>query len=1004
MNEKHGPDQAAVASRRHDASPNAGRRSGGPDEGDEAMTIGGGGGGDDDDDNNLYQRWKAYIDSDDDYVEATVTSSTMSYNSDHTSASQRSLYSRSSLRSMEVQVDARLKHCPAEGHGVVDVSLQERIARKLVVREQQKKIQQQQQQLVQQQHEHSRRSSARPLPPGGGANSGSQREDAHKSTFSSDNDGAYSTSTTTPIIHNLSPDTAAKKSRLSSSSSPSSSSPGKKKKNLTYYQQELARLEERRGAVANNQHNHPPADVSSSSRRSRPSHDYDTKDSSQRSLTSSSMDEDILVMPRSNHGPSKTTMMRTSVGGGHVAHHNMMTTPTYSKTTRRPTSPPPPPPPTPTPTTALPHPANAFDWLLDTEQPSGEVASNGGSSLRSLYGRNRSGSSKRKVDFVLPSKEEEAAAATATAGSGKSNRGMVGVDDPSPPSHRLPVANRMHKENEELQPYDDNDADDNSNDYAYAVEIDFEQQERENKIRNRRWWRRCGGYGIVLSIIIVCAIIMARSSWSGRAELSTLHPREYIGIRERAERWLLPQHDDGSAASPPPPPHELEQVVDWLIFHDTVLPTDPHFYQRLILIGVYYSTHGESWHGNCGKPELNWCTIQVAGSSRTMEDEEEEEPTLQGRRPWLTAHEGTDECDWAGVGCDATGHVVELLLDDLVRDCEVVPFAWLRHLPFLRTMRLTKAGCETLPELSYRDGRHYRTLVFDDNALNARLPASWYTALPNMRELHLAGNFLTGSLSSDLGSLRAMKLLDLHGNRFNGTIPDVFDQLPSISHIMLNDNRFEGRIPPSLLQIGGTILTAGNQNNTTNISAIARLDVGENRLTGTIPPLARRTWNVLRFDYNQLTGTLPSSLVDQIDTVELDVSSNRLSGSLSAGFGQWQQATRLFFSNNAFTGKLPEEMGYLPLLQELALDRNSFDGSVPDTYCQRGGDQWDLPSIENVQADCLAAAATDVMVAGNNNDTDAPSKTAETPCACCRSCCYDGTGECQSMISKEGTA
>jgi hypothetical protein len=348
------------------------------------------------------------------------------------------------------------------------------------------------------------------------------------------------------------------------------------------------------------------------------------------------------------------------------------------------------------------------------------------------------------------------------------------------------------------------------------------------------------------------------------------------------------------------------------------------------------------------------------------------------------------------------GNVVELLLDNIVKDCDAVPLAWLSHLPFLRTIRLTHAGCETLPELSYRAGRHYRTVVLDHNDLTTRLPVGWFTALPNVRTLHLADNFLTGSLSSDLGRLRAIKGLDLHSNRFSGTIPDVFDQLKSIAHVLLNDNRFVGGIPPSLFQIGGIFVNQTYRN-------IAHVNVGENRLTGTIPPLSPNLWNTLRLNYNQLTGTLPPSLVDQRDMVELDVSSNRLTGSLSAGFGQWQKAIRLKFSNNGFWGKLPEEMGRLPLLEELTLDRNVFDGSVPDAWCQRG-DRWGLTSIEYLQADCLAESdMTNVDDKSTQPSNPLPNiekstTVAETPCACCNICCNSRTGECRNTIHRDNSA
>jgi hypothetical protein len=185
-----------------------------------------------------------------------------------------------------------------------------------------------------------------------------------------------------------------------------------------------------------------------------------------------------------------------------------------------------------------------------------------------------------------------------------------------------------------------------------------------------------------------------------------------------------------------------------------------------------------------------------------------------------------------------------------------------------------------------------------------------------------------------------------------------------------------------LLQIGGIYV---NQ----TVSAISNVDVGENRLTGTIPPLSTNIWNTLRFDNNQLSGTLPPSLVDRNDTVELDVSSNRLTGSLSASFGLWKRAVRLHFSNNGFRGTIPDSISRLPLLQELRLDRNSFTGNVSNALCER--EVSGLPDLDDLTADCLAGG-------GGDGETG---RVVETPCACCRTCCNDDTGECRKTTRRE---
>jgi hypothetical protein len=90
------------------------------------------------------------------------------------------------------------------------------------------------------------------------------------------------------------------------------------------------------------------------------------------------------------------------------------------------------------------------------------------------------------------------------------------------------------------------------------------------------------------------------------------------------------------------------------------------------------------------------------------------------------------------------------------------------------------------------------------------------------------------------------------------------------------------------------------------------LDVGHNRLVGTINPALFSTWNrTLTHFYihqNEFVGTIPTEigLLSKVDTFY--VSSNRLSGTIPTEVGLMTDATELWFDHIPLSGTIPTEM------------------------------------------------------------------------------------------------
>ena len=151
---------------------------------------------------------------------------------------------------------------------------------------------------------------------------------------------------------------------------------------------------------------------------------------------------------------------------------------------------------------------------------------------------------------------------------------------------------------------------------------------------------------------------------------------------------------------------------------------------------------------------------------------------------------------------------------------------------------------------------------------------TWYgvTTDENGRvtEVELPYNGLSGTISSELGTLVHLEMLLLHGNELSGEIPPELGNLTNLTRLSLWDNQLDGTIPSELGKL--TDLTV--------------LYLDSNQLRGTIPPEMGNLTNlaVLWLDSNQLHGTIPPELGNLTNLLGLSLSGNRLSGCVPAAW------------------------------------------------------------------------------------------------------------------------
>ena len=108
-------------------------------------------------------------------------------------------------------------------------------------------------------------------------------------------------------------------------------------------------------------------------------------------------------------------------------------------------------------------------------------------------------------------------------------------------------------------------------------------------------------------------------------------------------------------------------------------------------------------------------------------------------------------------------------------------------------------------------------------------------------------------------------------------------------------------------------------------------------------------------NFNLLVGSIPATIYQLKNLVELDMNDNLLQGSLSSDIGNLSSLRFLQLSKNRITGTIPTEIGLLSQLAIANFDRNQMNGSMPQEVCNLRNTQDGL--IGSLTCDCLVPSA-----------------------------------------------
>lgn len=157
--------------------------------------------------------------------------------------------------------------------------------------------------------------------------------------------------------------------------------------------------------------------------------------------------------------------------------------------------------------------------------------------------------------------------------------------------------------------------------------------------------------------------------------------------------------------------------------------------------------------------------------------------------------------------------------------------------------------------------------------------------------------------------------LDLPNNRLTGSIPPEFGNLGSLTTLALPNNALSGSIPPELGDLSG----------------LTNLRLGGNELTGSIPPELGNLVGLTLLDLapNELTGPIPRELGSLRGLQHLRLYGNDLSGSIPSALGDLENLYTLWLHDNGLSGPIPADLGNVVNLRDLSLSANELAGPIP---------------------------------------------------------------------------
>ncbi|KAL5862140.1 hypothetical protein ACOSQ3_003425 [Xanthoceras sorbifolium] len=188
----------------------------------------------------------------------------------------------------------------------------------------------------------------------------------------------------------------------------------------------------------------------------------------------------------------------------------------------------------------------------------------------------------------------------------------------------------------------------------------------------------------------------------------------------------------------------------------------------------------------------------------------------------------------------------------------------------------------------------------------------------SLKQVHLSRNMLQGELQDAFRNSSFLVTLDLGYNRINGSIPNWIFRLFNLTYLILNNNNLQGSVPIQLCQL----------------DQLRLVNLSHNDLFGHIPPClmtALRDKDYVIPDssyYVPMINDTTSPLIGKEETVEFRTKT-------MSYFYRGKILTNMSGINlscNKLIGEIPFQIGNLTMIHTLNLSHNKLTGPIPPTF------------------------------------------------------------------------
>ncbi|ONI10732.1 hypothetical protein PRUPE_4G064400 [Prunus persica] len=238
-------------------------------------------------------------------------------------------------------------------------------------------------------------------------------------------------------------------------------------------------------------------------------------------------------------------------------------------------------------------------------------------------------------------------------------------------------------------------------------------------------------------------------------------------------------------------------------------------------------------------------------------------------------------------------------------------------------------------------------LSFADNNLDGPIPSPIFN-MSTISTISLAGNWLSGRLPENIGlGVPNLQELYVSWNKLSGVIPNFTCNGSKLTKLDMAVNSFTGVIPTTLCALTNLVWLNLQLNNLTidtstpevnffsclsNLRNLWRLHLPSNPLNAMLPAsLGNLSTSLQYLDLSlcNMMGNIPGGIGNLSNLTVLNLGYNQLGGSIPTTLGRLRNLQGLYLNDNKLQGCIPNQLCQLENLGDLVLGRNQLSGSVP---------------------------------------------------------------------------